>query len=170
MNLKDVIPTIPDFPKPGILFYDMNSLPLRPDALGFVVDSMYDHFKDKGITAVAGIESRGFLFGTPLAMKMNCPFILIRKPGKLPGETVTAEYSLEYGTDSIQMQKHAAGADSKVLIVDDLLATGGTMGAACRLVESVGAQVAGIAFCVELDFLNGREKLGDFDILSLVHY
>jgi adenine phosphoribosyltransferase len=170
MNIKDTIRSIPDFPKPGILFYDITTLLLNPHAFSQAVDSMVEHFKDKGIEAVAGIESRGFIFGAPLALRLNCPFILIRKPGKLPAETVSAEYSLEYGADSIHMHKDAVAPGRKVLLVDDLLATGGTMDAACRLVTSLDATVAGIAFAIELDFLKGREKLKDFDIFTLVHY
>lgn len=170
MNIQDTIRAIPDFPKPGILFRDISTMLLRPDAFAQAIDSMYAHFKDKGIDAVAGIESRGFIFAAPLALKMNIPFILIRKPGKLPAETVSAEYSLEYGTDSIQMHKDAVTPGMKVLLVDDLLATGGTMEAACRLVTTQNAAVAGIAFLIELDALNGREKLKDQDIFTLIHY
>lgn len=170
MNIQDTIRAIPDFPKPGILFRDISTMLLKPEAFSSVIDSMHAHFKDMAIDAVAGIESRGFIFAAPLAIKMNIPFILIRKPGKLPAETVSAEYSLEYGTDSIQMHKDAVAPGKNVLLVDDLLATGGTMEAACRLVTSQNAVVAGVAFLIELDALNGREKLKGMDIFTLIHY
>ena len=170
MNIEDTIRAIPDFPKPGILFRDISTMLKIPEAFEQVIQAMYEHFRDAGIQAVAGIESRGFIFAAPLALKMGCPFILIRKPGKLPAETVSAEYSLEYGTDKIEMHKDAVAPGQNVLLVDDLLATGGTMEAACRLVQAVDAQVGGIAFLIELDFLNGREKLAGHDIFTLVHY
>ena len=170
MDLASKIREIPDYPKPGILFYDMHSLMKEPGAIAEVIERFAEKFAPGGIDAVAGIESRGFVFGAPLAVKLGCPFIPIRKPGKLPGETISIEYSLEYGTDKIQMQKDSLSAGMKTLIVDDLLATGGTMVAACKLVETLGAKVAGIAFVVELDFLKGREKLEGYETLSLVHY
>ena len=170
MNLEEKIRAIPDFPKPGILFRDITTLLQDPAAFTEVVDRLADQYKDAGVEAVAGIESRGFIFGAPLALRLNAPFVLIRKPGKLPADTVSAEYSLEYGTDTIEMHKDALKPGSKVLIVDDLLATGGTMEAACRLVESVGAKVHGIAFMIELDGLKGRDKLDKYDIFTLVHY
>lgn len=170
MNIEDTIRAIPDFPKPGILFRDISTMLKIPEAFEQVIQAMYEHFRDAGIQAVAGIESRGFIFAAPLALKMGCPFILIRKPGKLPAETVSAEYSLEYGTDAVQMHKDALEPGQKVLLVDDLLATGGTMDAACRLVQSLDAHVAGIAFLIELDALKGRDKLADFDIFTQIHY
>ena len=170
MKLEDKIRSIPDFPKPGILFRDITTLLQEPAAFTETVQRIFDAYKDEAIEAVAGIESRGFIFGAPLAQKLGVAFIPIRKPGKLPAETVSAEYSLEYGTDKIEMHKDALAAGQRVLVVDDLLATGGTMEAACRLVESVNAVVAGIAFVIELDFLNGRDKLKGHNIVSLVHY
>jgi len=170
MNLEEKIRAIPDFPKPGILFRDITTLLKEPAAFTEVISRILDNFAGAGAEAVAAIESRGFIFGAPLALKLGCPFIPIRKPGKLPAETVSAEYSLEYGTDKIEMHKDALRQGQKVLLVDDLLATGGTMAAACKLVESTGAKVAGIAFVIELDFLKGRENLKGYDIFSIVHY
>lgn len=170
MKLEDKVRAIPDFPKPGILFRDITTLLKDPEAFAEVLERLSAKFGAAGVQAVAGIESRGFIFGAPLALRLNCPFIPIRKPGKLPAETVSAEYSLEYGTDKIEMHKDALSAGQKVLLIDDLLATGGTMQAACKLVESTGAAVAGIAFIIELDALNGREKLAGYDVLSLLHF
>jgi adenine phosphoribosyltransferase len=170
MKLEDKIRAIPDFPKPGILFRDITTLLKDADAFAETINRLAEKYKDAGIGAVAGIESRGFIFGAPLALRLGCPFVPIRKPGKLPAETVSAEYSLEYGTDRIEMHKDALAAGQKVLLVDDLLATGGTMQAACSLVESTGAAVAGIAFIIELDGLNGREKLKGRDVFTVVHF
>jgi adenine phosphoribosyltransferase len=170
MNLEEKIRAIPDFPKPGILFRDITTLLKDAAAFTETIDRLCDKFGSAGIHAVAGIESRGFIFGAPLALRLKLPFIPIRKPGKLPAETVSAEYSLEYGTDKIEMHKDALSAGQKVLIIDDLLATGGTMQAACKLVESTGASVAGIAFIIELDALNGREKLSGYDVMSIMHF
>lgn len=170
MNLEEKIRAIPDFPKPGILFRDITTLLADPEAFAEVIKRIVVKFSGSGVEAVAAIESRGFIFGTPVALELGCPFIPVRKPGKLPAETISAEYSLEYGTDKIEMHKDALKPGQKVLIIDDLLATGGTMGAACKLVESTGANVAGIAFVIELDFLKGRDALGSYDVFSIVHY
>ncbi len=170
MDLKGKIRSIPDFPKPGILFYDITTLLADADAFAATIDSLYEHYKDKNISKVVGIESRGFIFGAPLALRLGCGWAPIRKPGKLPGEKVSMEYALEYGTDKIEMHKDAIAPGERVVIVDDLLATGGTSAAAEKLVKSVGADLVGIAFIIELDFLKGREKLEDAEVFTLVHF
>lgn len=170
MDLKKHIREIPDFPKKGILFYDITTLLQSPEAVASVISSFEEKFKSAGVQSVVGIESRGFIFGILVAQKLGVPFVPVRKPGKLPAETVSASYELEYGTDSIEIHKDALADGEKVLIVDDLLATGGTAAATAELVEKLGAKVAGFAFVIELDFLNGRGKLDSYDILSLVNY
>lgn len=159
-EIKDLIRDIPDFPKQGIMFRDITPLLADPAGLRAVVSEMASRWQGK-IDIVAGLDARGFIFGTALAYEMMLPFVPVRKKGKLPGETVEVEYALEYGSSIIQMQKGACPADSRVLVVDDLLATGGTAAAACRLVREIGAQVAGCAFVIELAELNGRDKLPD---------
>jgi adenine phosphoribosyltransferase len=170
MNLAEKIRSIPDFPKPGILFRDITTLLKDPGAFGFVVETLVARYRDRPIDLVAGIESRGFIMGAVLAGWLGKGFIPIRKPGKLPAETVSAEYSLEYGVDRIEMHVDAVGANDRVLLVDDLLATGGTMRAACELVEGCGGIVAECSFLIELAALRGREKLGGRDIFSLIVY
>ncbi len=170
MDLTKYIRDIPDFPKEGIIFKDITPLLKAPDALNYSVKQIHRHYADKGVTAVAGIEARGFIFGCPVAQEFDVGFIPIRKPGKLPYDTVSEEYDLEYGTDCVEMHTDAVGPGDKVLIVDDLLATGGTAAAACKLIESTGAEVVGFGFVVELGFLNGIEKLGDTEVLSLIKY
>lgn len=169
-KIKSMIRNIPDFPKKGIIFRDITTAIKDAPTLKIMIDELYEKFKDKKIDYVAGIESRGFIFGMPLAYKLNCGFIPIRKPKKLPAEVISQEYELEYGTDKIEIHKDALKKGDKVLIVDDLLATGGTAQAAVKLVSSI-ADVVGCAFVIELLELLGREKLeGDFEILSLVKY
>ena len=170
MDLTQYIRDIPDFPKEGIIFKDITPLLKSPDALNYSVQQIHRHYADKGVTAVAGIEARGFIFGCPVAQEFDVGFIPVRKPGKLPYDTVSEEYSLEYGTDCVEMHVDAVGPGDKVLIVDDLLATGGTAAAACKLIQSTGAEVVGFGFVVELGFLNGIEKLGDTEVLSLIKY
>ena len=170
MNLADYIRDIPDFPKPGIVFKDITPLLKEPAAFTYSVDVLSEFAEGKGVTAVAGIESRGFIFGALVAQQLGAAFIPIRKPGKLPAETISASYSLEYGTDTIEMHRDALDSSDRVLIVDDLLATGGTMAAAVSLVENAGAVVAGIAFVIELSFLHGREKLAGYDIASILTF
>lgn len=170
MNLESKIREVMDFPKKGIGFKDITTLLLDSEALRMSVEKMGEPFLNKGITKIIGIESRGFIFGMPIAYYMNLPFIPIRKPGKLPSEIESMEYELEYGTDKIEIHKDSLIAEDKVLIVDDLLATGGTMEAAVKLVEKCGAEVAGISFLIELNFLNGRNKLNGQNISSLVCY
>jgi adenine phosphoribosyltransferase len=170
MDLKAVIRNIPDFPKEGIVFRDITTLLKNPDAFRQTLDMMQDFCNDKKIDHVVGIESRGFIFGGPLADRLGVSFVPIRKKGKLPSETIGYEYELEYGTDTIEIHADALKSDDSVLIVDDLLATGGTMQAACKLVEKAGAKVAGIAILVDLAYLPWRDKIGDYDILTLVRY
>ncbi|MCP4602638.1 MAG: adenine phosphoribosyltransferase [Proteobacteria bacterium] len=168
--LRKCIRDIPDFPKEGIIFKDITPLLLDPAALAISMDLLAEPFAERDITAVAGIESRGFIFGVPVAERLNVGFVPVRKPGKLPAETVCEEYALEYGTDRLEMHKDALGKDDKVLVVDDLLATGGTAAATVRMIRSTGAIVVGVAFVIELEFLNGRSKLEDLETTSLITY
>jgi adenine phosphoribosyltransferase len=170
MDLKTLIRDIPDFPKDGILFRDITTLLQNPEGLGYVIDHMAEVFAVQKIDYVAGIESRGFIFGTPLAYRLSCGFVPIRKPGKLPSAVHTMEYELEYGTDRLEIHQDAVPAGSRVLIVDDLLATGGTAAAAAQLVKKTGADLVGFAFIIELMALAGRSKLPDFPVKSLVQY
>ena len=169
MNLKEHIRGISDFPIPGILFYDISTIMQSNEAMEYVIDSLHDQIKDWKPDIIAGIESRGFLFATPLALKMGLPMMMIRKAGKLPGEVVSYEYDLEYGTDTIQIQFDAIQAGQNVVIIDDLLATGGTLEASIKLCQKVGGAVVGCAVVIELDFLNGRNNLSA-PCKSLVHY
>jgi len=169
MNLESYIRDIPDFPKEGIVFKDITPLLASPEGFREAIDTIAEEFAGDGITKVLGAEARGFIFGGALAYKLGAGFVPARKPGKLPWETTRAEYALEYGTDSLEMHLDAIGEGDVVLIVDDVLATGGTASAKAQLAESTGARVAGLAFLIELDFLNGRQKLGDAKIFSLIH-
>ena len=170
MNLNEWIKDVPDFPKPGIIFKDITPLLAHPKALTETVELISKSAENRGITHVAGIESRGFIFGTAVAIDLGVGFVPVRKPGKLPCETLSESYSLEYGTDSIEIHKDAFGEGDCILIVDDLLATGGTMKAAVSLVEKTGATVSKIAFVIELTFLKGREKFEGYDVISLLTY
>jgi adenine phosphoribosyltransferase len=170
MNLESKIRTIPDFPKKGIMFKDITTVLKDADALQFCVDTFYNQYRDKGISKIVGIESRGFIIGTALAYKMGIGFVPIRKPGKLPADKIRQEYQLEYGTDSIEIHKDAIDKGEKVLLHDDVLATGGTMEAACKLVQRLGGDIVGISFIAELAFLHPRKKLIGYDIFSLVSY
>jgi adenine phosphoribosyltransferase len=169
-SLKPLIRTVPDFPKPGILFYDITTL--LKDSRGFatLIDGLAEHFLAKKPDLVLGIEARGFIFGPALAYRLNAGFIPVRKPKKLPAEVVRKEYELEYGSNTLEMHRDAITQGQRIVIVDDLLATGGTMQATVELVKQLGGEIAGLGFVVELDFLNGREKLRDYDIYSLLHY
>lgn len=160
-TLLKSIRTIPDYPKPGILFYDVTTLFKDPVALRTAADILYEMYKDKGITKVAGIESRGFILGAILAEKLGAGFIMVRKPGKLPAETIEISYAKEYGTDTIQIHKDAIGPDDIVLLHDDLLATGGTMHAACEMVHTMHPKKIYVNFLIELEALNGREMFGN---------
>ncbi|MEM2920185.1 MAG: adenine phosphoribosyltransferase [Candidatus Nitrosocaldus sp.] len=170
MNLKAVIREFPDFPDKGVLFRDISPLLKRIDALNYIVDLFYEHFKDRGINIIAGIESRGFIVACALAMRFRCGMVMIRKQGKLPGRTRSIDYTIEYGKATMEIQDDAVSAGDRVLIADDLIATGGTAVAAARLVEGLGAKVAGFAFIVELARLRGRELLKGYDVYSLVVY
>ncbi|MBP7792934.1 MAG: adenine phosphoribosyltransferase [Candidatus Goldbacteria bacterium] len=169
-KLKKVIKDVPDFPKPGIIFKDLT--PVFKDGKIFksLIDYFYNRYKNKKLDAIVAVESRGFIIGAPLAYKLKVPFIPARKPGKLPGETYKITYSLEYGTDAIEMHKDALNKGDKVLIIDDLLATGGTANAVASLIEKADAKVFELAFVVELDELKGREKLQGRKVFSIVHY
>jgi len=169
-DLKKLIREVPDFPKPGILFYDITTL--LKDACGFrgVIDGLKDHYHETQADVVLGIEARGFIFAPALAYAMGAGFVPVRKPKKLPAETVHVTYNLEYGTDTLEMHKDAVGKGARVLIVDDLLATGGTAAAAGRMVESAGGVVVGMGFVVELTFLKGRGRLSGHDVFSLLQY
>ena len=169
MDLKTHIRGIPDFPIPGILFYDISTILSHPPALEYVVTAMEEKISDWQPDIIAGIESRGFLFATPLAMRMDLPMMMIRKADKLPGEVVSYEYDLEYGTDTIQIQADAIKAGQKVVIIDDLLATGGTLSASVRLCQQVGGEVVGCGVVIELDFLSGTDAL-EVPCISLVNY
>lgn len=168
MNLESLIRDVPDFPKPGILFKDITPLLADPAGFSEACDRLAEPFKDKGITKVVGIESRGFIFGAPVAERLGAGLVPIRKPGKLPAERVNQSYELEYGTDTIEIHADAVSPGEKVLLVDDLLATGGTMAAAAELVTKIGGQIVGIAFVIELCFLSGRDKLPGQNIHTLI--
>ncbi len=170
MALTDFIRNIPDFPKPGIQFKDISPLLQNPEAFKEAIGLMAEPYRANPVDFVVGIESRGFIFGVPLACELGVGFILIRKPGKLPSETISATYELEYGTDEIQIHKDAIQPGQSVALVDDLLATGGTMAAACRLVAQLGGNIQGISFLIELAFLEGRNRLPGQDIHTLVTY
>ncbi|OHC73272.1 MAG: adenine phosphoribosyltransferase [Rhodospirillales bacterium RIFCSPLOWO2_12_FULL_58_28] len=169
MDIKDYIRSIPDFPKPGILFYDISTLLAHEDAWQVAMGRMAKAIRQHQPDILAGIESRGFLVAAPLALKLGCGFVMVRKKGKLPGPTVSYEYALEYGVDTIEIQKDAVAPGQRVMILDDLLATGGTLAASCELFRSVGAEVVGAACIIELTFLNGRSKL-DVPFNALVAY
>ena len=170
IDLNDYIRSIPDFPRPGIMFRDITPLLADAEAFCEVIDRLADHFQDSGITAVLAAEARGFIFAAPLALKLNAGFVPVRKPGKLPLDTHSFHYELEYGNDSLEMHIDAVGPADRVLLVDDLLATGGTMEACIRMVERSGANVVGTAFLIELDSLGGRHRFEPYDVFSLIHY
>jgi adenine phosphoribosyltransferase len=169
-GLKNLIREVPDFPKKGILFYDITTL--LKDKLGFatLIDALSENYIGKEIDLVLGMEARGFIFGPALSYRLNAGFVPVRKPGKLPAETVKISYELEYGSNVLEIHKDAIAKGQRVLIVDDLLATGGTARATAELVRNLGGEIAGLAFVVELDFLKGRDKLADYDVFSLLHY
>lgn len=170
-QVKNKIRSINDFPKKGIVFRDITTAIKDKDTLVQIIDYLCEKFKDTKIDYIAGIESRGFIFGMPMAYKMGCGFVPVRKPNKLPAETISQEYELEYGTDKIEIHKDAFGAGDNVLIVDDLLATGGTAEAAAKLVKKTGANLVGMCFLIELEVLNGRQKLSDYGkIVSMLKY
>lgn len=170
MDIKSLIRDIPDFPKSGILFRDITTLLQDPEGLRHVIDKMAEKCNELSPDYILGMESRGFLFGVPVAYKLRLGFIPVRKPGKLPAEVYSAEYQLEYGTDTLQMHRDAMPAGSKVVIIDDLIATGGTAAATAKLVRQAGCELLGFVFLIELKGLEGRSKLPDVPILSLIEY
>lgn len=170
VDIRNWIRDIPDFPKPGVLFKDITPLLSSPEAFRASIDLLEAEFRDKRIDVIAAAEARGFIFGAPLAIRMNAGFVPIRKPGKLPYATLAQEYALEYGQDRLEVHSDALGPGRRVLLLDDVLATGGTMGACRDLVKSTGAELVACAFVIELSFLDGRAKLEPCEIFSLVTY
>ena len=169
-RIKTIIRDVPDFPKQGIIFKDITPLLADHATFGEMIKHFAAHYKAAGITKVLGIEARGFLLAAPIAIELGAGLVPVRKKGKLPYKTVAATYALEYGTDTLEMHEDAVKSGEKVLIVDDVLATGGTAAAVCELVEKLGGKVAGVAMLIELEFLHGRAKMADRDIHSLVKY
>ncbi len=169
-QLKQLIREVPDWPKPGILFYDITTVLKDKTGLRQLIDGLSAHYAGARVDAVIGVEARGFIFAPALAYALGCGFVPVRKPKKLPAETVKVSYQLEYGSDTLEMHKDAVGPGTRVLIVDDLLATGGTAAAVAKLVTDNGGSVAGIGFAVELTFLHGRDKLKGYDVFSLLQY
>lgn len=170
--VREHVRTVPDFPKKGIMFLDITTATKDAKAMQYMTDFLFETFKDEKVDYVAGVESRGFIFGAALAYKLNAGFIPIRKPNKLPAETIKESYSLEYGTDTIEMHADALNTGDRVVVIDDLLATGGTALAACKLVRRVGAEVVASAFIIELDPLKGREKIEaeGVKVISMLNY
>ncbi len=169
-NLKALIREVPDFPKPGINFYDITTLLKHAEGLRETIDALADSFKNEKVDTVIGVEARGFIFAPALAYHMGTGFVPVRKPKKLPAERASVSYDLEYGQDTLEIHRDAIGDGHRVLIADDLLATGGTAKAVCDLVEGLGGTVAGLVFVVELEFLPGRKKLEGYDVRSLIKY
>jgi len=169
-DLKKLIREVPDFPKPGILFYDITTLLKDPVGLHRAVDALADHYVGRKIDRVIGIEARGFIFAPMVAYRLNAGFVPVRKPNKLPAAVARANYHLEYGTDALEIHRDAVTTGQEVLVVDDLLATGGTAKAVAGMVESLGGKVAGLGFLIELEFLKGRAKLSHYDLHSVLKY
>jgi len=170
MDLRSYIRDVPDFPKPGILFKDITPLLADPSAYAYAVAKLAAHYATRPVDAIAAAEARGFLFAAPMALELRKPLIPLRKPGKLPFQTHSYRYDLEYGSAELQVHIDAIPSAGQVLIVDDVLATGGTMSAACKLVEQAGGRVAGCAFLLELTYLRGRERLADYECFSLIQF
>lgn len=168
LNLLSSIRVIENYPKEGVSFKDITTLLRDAQAFQRVVSALAEHFRDSGVTCVCGLESRGFIFGAPVANALGVGFVPVRKPGKLPYETISEDYTLEYGSNTLEMHKDAVGAEDRVLIIDDLIATGGSAAATVRLVERLGAKVVGLGFVMELSFLNGREQLAGHEVYSLI--
>ena len=169
-SLEKAIRDVVNFPKEGIIFKDITTLLKKGDLFANAVDYMYDHFRNESIDMIAAIESRGFIFGAALAYKLNIGLVPIRKPGKLPARTLTETYELEYGTDKVEIHRDAVKAGTKVLLVDDLLATGGTALASCNLLTRLKSEIVGVVFLIELTFLKGRDRLKDYNVYSLIKY
>jgi adenine phosphoribosyltransferase len=170
VDLRTYIRDIPDFPKPGILFRDITPLLKEPSAFQYALDRLAEPYTAAKVDIIVGIESRGFIFGAPLSTRLDAGFVPVRKMGKLPSETIAADYALEYGTNTIEMHRDAILPGQRVLIVDDLLATGGTVMATAQLVEQLGGEVIGMSFLIELAFLRGRDKLPKYNIHTLIEY
>ncbi len=170
INLKSYVAEIPDFPKPGVNFKDITPLLRDPEAFSYTIDAFYNMIKDERIDAVVAVEARGFIIGAPLAYKLGAGFIPVRKKGKLPGDVIGVEYDLEYGHATLEIKKDLIKPGDRVLIVDDLIATGGTSVAVKQMVESLGAEIVGFAFIIELSFLKGRDKLKGYKVFSLIQY
>jgi adenine phosphoribosyltransferase len=170
MELETLIRDVPNFPKQGIIFKDITTLLKVPEAFRFAIDAMTEHYRPRHVDVVVAIESRGFIFGAPVAYNLNAAFVPVRKLGKLPAPSVALEYHLEYGTATLEIHKDAIVPGQRVLVVDDLLATGGSVSATIRLVEQLGGRVIGTAFLIELAFLNGRERLRDYEVFALIRY
>ena len=168
--LKQLIRTVPDFPKPGILFYDITTLLQDKSGFAQLIDALAQHYIGQKVDLVLGIEARGFIFGPALAYRLNAGFVPVRKPRKLPAPVARVTYDLEYGTDTLEIHLDAIQPGQRVVLVDDLLATGGTMEATVKLVKQLGGEIAGLAFAIELDFLKGRERFTEYDVFSLLHY
>ncbi|HTY11325.1 MAG TPA: adenine phosphoribosyltransferase [Bacteroidota bacterium] len=164
------IRSVPDFPKKGIVFRDITTLLMNKEAYRMYIDILYDRYRDQRIDKVVGIESRGFVAGGALAYRLGAGFVPVRKPGKLPAEKIRQEYQLEYGTDAVEIHRDAIAKGERVLMHDDLLATGGTIEAACKLVEQLGGKIISLSFLIELSFLNPRKRLSQYDIFSLISY
>jgi adenine phosphoribosyltransferase len=169
-QLKELIREVPDFPKKGILFYDITTLLKDKAGYATLIDVLAERYIGKGVDLILGMEARGFIFGPALAYRLSAGFVPVRKPGKLPAATERVEYDLEYGSNILEVHKDAIEKGQRVLIVDDLLATGGTAEATAKLATQLGADIAGLAFVVELDFLKGRDKLKPYDVYSVLHY
>jgi adenine phosphoribosyltransferase len=170
IDLRDYIRDVPDFPKPGIMFKDITPMLADPQAFGAAVDRLAEHFAGRGVDVIAAAEARGFLFGTPLALRLGVGFVPIRKPGKLPYSKIAQEYALEYGTDRLEVHSDALENGRRVLLVDDVLATGGTMVACNELIRQAGGEVVACAFLIELGFLGGRAKLEPVEVFSVLSY
>jgi adenine phosphoribosyltransferase len=169
-DFKKLIREVPDWPKPGILFYDITTLLKDREGFRKLIDALFEHYRDKKVEVVAGIEARGFIFAPALAYRLGAGFVPVRKPNKLPWQTARVTYQLEYGEDALEIHKDAIKPGQRVLVCDDLLATGGTAAATVQLVRWLGAEVVGVAFVVELSFLDGRSKLPGLDVFSLIQY
>lgn len=169
-HLKKLIREVPDFPKPGILFYDITTLLKDKLGLATLIDKLAEHYLSQDVDLVLGMEARGFIFGPAVAYRLNAGFVPVRKPGKLPAATEKYDYALEYGSNTLEIHRDAIEKGQRVIIVDDLLATGGTAEATAKLAESLGAKIVGLGFVVELDFLDPRAKLTGYDVFSLLHY
>jgi adenine phosphoribosyltransferase len=169
-NLADLIRNIPDFPIPGIQFKDITPLLQNGAAFKEVIDTLAARYEGRALDAIVGIESRGFIFSAPLAYRLGIGLVPIRKPGKLPWETFAVEYDLEYGTNKLEMHRDALAPGARVVVIDDVLATGGTVAAACQMVEMAGAVVEEVAFLIELTFLKGRERLAKYPVFSMIQY